>query len=414
MLARGKAAGCSALLVVSILIAVAAIPALADPGDGDGTLGGPHDPVNGVAQSTLCPAGAVVTGVSGLTGLNGGFTTVDVATVDCRDSNGPVPATGTIGVPDGGETPAATACGPGEVAVGIGGNEGDFIDLLQLRCQAADLTGSKSASTGVFGGGNGTPEGPYECPAGRALTGLDGESVTFFGQPTRYVSIVCEAAAPVTTGPADPPKPPTPVLGKQLVVQKVKGTVLVAVPAGATAARAGASQKGLKFVPIEQVRVDPRRIVPRHQARHGAAHHGAQRRRDAPGRRLRRRPLPDPPVAPQARPRARRPRPQGRQLQGLHDQPEVGRRRREAQEAAGPEAARQRARALPHARALLGGHRPRHGVDRRGPLRRDADEGHARLGRRARQPAQAQHHVRAGKRTKGKGGGRGSYFARAG
>jgi hypothetical protein len=51
---------------------------------------------------------------------------------------------------------------------------------------------------------------------------------------------------------------PAPELGREVNVQAVRGTVLVGVPAGrARSARAGASQKGLRFVPLEEARQIP-------------------------------------------------------------------------------------------------------------------------------------------------------------
>jgi hypothetical protein len=59
-------------------------------------------------------------------------------------------------------------------------------------------------------------------------------------------------------GPLASLAPPAPVLGKAVNVDVVKGTVLVAVPArGARGRGARASQKGLKFVPLEEARQIP-------------------------------------------------------------------------------------------------------------------------------------------------------------
>jgi hypothetical protein len=52
---------------------------------------------------------------------------------------------------------------------------------------------------------------------------------------------------------------PVPKVGKEVNVEAVKGTVLIAVPAGGSAHGRGAraSQKGLKFVPLEEARTIP-------------------------------------------------------------------------------------------------------------------------------------------------------------
>ena len=182
-----KALGVAAAIAAAF--AIGAVPAVAVTGDGQ--LGGPPS-TTFVADQTLCPEGEAVIGVSGFTRLIGVFIPiVAVATVQC---SGGSPGT-TMG--SGSGNPGSTSCPPGQVAVGITGREGDFIDLLQLRCQNADGSGSITNSTG-FGGGLGGPDGPYDCPAGMVLTGLKGQSVpgTILGGPDstiRYVEIVCVA-----------------------------------------------------------------------------------------------------------------------------------------------------------------------------------------------------------------------------
>jgi hypothetical protein len=72
---------------------------------------------------------------------------------------------------------------------------------------------------------------------------------------------------------------PPPVIGQKANVEPVKGTVLIAVPAGgARAASAHSSQKGLKFVPLEEARqvpvgsfLDTRRGTVRLQSATGAS-----------------------------------------------------------------------------------------------------------------------------------------------
>jgi hypothetical protein len=166
--------------------AIGSLPAMAATGDGQ--LGGPPD-VTGVADDTLCPEGEAVTGVVGVTRDIAGAPTVAVATVKCTGS---APALGTMGSGDG--VAGSTSCPDGQVAVGITGREGDFVDQLALRCRNADGSGPITTSVG-FGGGGGTPDGPYDCPAGTVLSGLRGETV-FGGTTIRYVEIVCAAMSP--------------------------------------------------------------------------------------------------------------------------------------------------------------------------------------------------------------------------
>ena len=173
-------------------------PALADVGDGQ--LGGPPA-TSGVDDDTLCPAGEAVTGVEGATRTIGGFIPIiAVATVQCSDGG----VASTMG--SGGGTPGSTSCPAGQVAVGIAGREGDFVDYLELRCQNADGTGPITNSSG-FGGPFGTADGPYDCPAGTVLTGLRGQSIG--GETIRYVEIVCETLVVDEDGDgiADTPPP---------------------------------------------------------------------------------------------------------------------------------------------------------------------------------------------------------------
>jgi len=180
------AAAIAAALAIGVLPAAAAV--------GDGRLGGPPDP-SGVPDDTICAGGAAVTGITGSTRIIGGFIPiVATATVQCA-GGGPASTMGSMtGSPD--ELPGSTSCLAGQVAVGISGNEGDFIDHILLRCRNADGSGLINPSVPVFGGPFGTPDGPYDCPAGEVLTGLTGQSV-FAGTTIRYVEIVCGPAAPV-------------------------------------------------------------------------------------------------------------------------------------------------------------------------------------------------------------------------
>src|SRR5690348_4989884 len=104
----------AAMTVIAVSVAAAAI--------GDGQLGGPTDPPNAVPASTMCPLGSVARGATGDT-ADLPTTVVDILTLTCT---GAAPAIGTIGTPNGDETPASTGCAPGQVAVGISGREGNF------------------------------------------------------------------------------------------------------------------------------------------------------------------------------------------------------------------------------------------------------------------------------------------------
>jgi hypothetical protein len=81
---------------------------------------------------------------------------------------------------------------------------------------------------------------------------------------TRPSGATCDIGAfefGVAGGPPPPPKHlrdlPKPAVGRNVNVEAVKGTVLIAVPAGGSVARAGVAQKGLTFVPLEEARQIP-------------------------------------------------------------------------------------------------------------------------------------------------------------
>ena len=181
-----RALGIGAAMVAGFAVGGAATASAAS---GDGQLGGPPD-ASGIADDTVCADGEAVTAVTGVTRTIGGFIPiVGSATVQCT---GDSVAGGTMG--GGVGVPGSTSCPDGQVAVGITGREGDFVDYLALRCRNADGSGPITTSVG-FGGGFGTADGPYDCPEGTVLTGLEGQSV-FGGETIRYVQIVCSGAVP--------------------------------------------------------------------------------------------------------------------------------------------------------------------------------------------------------------------------
>jgi hypothetical protein len=185
---KGKTFGMAAAIAAAL--AIGALPAAAQVGDG--RLGGPPE---GVADDTICAGGEAVTGVTGFTRTIGGnIRIVAVATVQCA-GGGPASTMGSM-TSSVDELPGGTSCLPGQVAVGIQGREGDFVDNLFLRCALPDGSGPITPSAPVFGAFGGHEDGPYDCPAGQVLTGLTGQSV-FTGTTIRWVEIVCVPAPPV-------------------------------------------------------------------------------------------------------------------------------------------------------------------------------------------------------------------------
>jgi hypothetical protein len=230
--------GLGALVTVLTL----ALTGLAPAAPNDGVLGG--IPTTDTA-ATSCPPGKAVTGVTGSIGTVAASPVVATVTVQCAGGS----AVGSIGTYSGPEGSGSTSCGAGEVAVGIQGREGDFIDQLAVRCRPADLIGSTTAA-GSFGGTGGSLDGPYDCSSGQVLGGLNGSVSSPYA---REVSISCFApdrdgdgvpdsadACPLiaaTTangcppssnqGPADTTPPTARLSGKKK--QKLRKTVTVTV-----------------------------------------------------------------------------------------------------------------------------------------------------------------------------------------
>ena len=144
-------------------------------------------------------------------------------------------------------------------------------------------------------------------------------------------------------------------------------------------------QKGLTFIPLEQAREIP--VGSFLNTRRGTVrpHLGHERRGQDPVGQLLARPVPGAAVAQAQRQGPYRAAAEGLELQRLPPRP-LGLGRRRAQPARDPAPARKRTRSLPHARPQQLGDGARHRVGGYGPLRRDADEGHARQGRGTRLP----------------------------
>ena len=95
------------------------------------------------------------------------------ATVQCA---GGAVAVGTMGTLSTGNT-GSTTCAAGQVAVGISGREGDFVDQLAVRCQAADLTGAITTADG-YGGSGGPSTAPTTAGQASAWSVSTGRSPT--------------------------------------------------------------------------------------------------------------------------------------------------------------------------------------------------------------------------------------------
>jgi hypothetical protein len=125
--------------------------------------------------------------------------------------------------------------------------------------------------------------GAFEpCTSPKSYTGLPAGAHTFDLMATDSAgnsTMASRTWAVEAGGPKTIEDLPPPVVGVKANVEPVKGTVLIAVPAGgARSASARASQKGLKFVPLEEARqvpvgsfLDTRKGTVRLQSATGAA-----------------------------------------------------------------------------------------------------------------------------------------------
>ena len=171
------------------LLTALAFAASAPAAPGDNILGGP--PL-ATAGSTICSDGELARGVNGHLGTIGPNDVVGSVHMACLNGA----SAGFLGgVPT---SPRDSLCDPGDVAVGIEGFEGDFIDQIAARCQDDSLAGPIQSAAG-FGGPGGSFDGPYDCPAGQALVGLTGTVTDAPISMVRNVSITCAARADTTT-----------------------------------------------------------------------------------------------------------------------------------------------------------------------------------------------------------------------
>src|SRR5262249_55380666 len=82
-----------------------------------------------------CPAGYVMTGLTGRVG-NGGTSVNDQIAAVCDAVNGgPQQVTASVGGVNGGSIGYFTTCLPGLVVVGIQGGAGNLVDRTQIKCR---------------------------------------------------------------------------------------------------------------------------------------------------------------------------------------------------------------------------------------------------------------------------------------
>jgi hypothetical protein len=88
-------------------------------------------------------------------------------------------------------------CPVGELAVGVYGRAGSYVDGMGVRCAVPGIAGVD----GPYGGGaGGTAKGPFDCRPGSALIGLAGSELTSAGSDALMsLQGICSAASPVAT-----------------------------------------------------------------------------------------------------------------------------------------------------------------------------------------------------------------------
>jgi hypothetical protein len=161
-----------------------------------------------VGAVSICPAGLWVTGIARLSN-SAGFT--DGVYAECggtaQYTYGPYAFNaGRIG----GAAPVApfadAECTDPNflhpVATGLSGNVGTWVDSIGLTCQAAGYT----AHVDPVGDSGGSPQGPFSCPSGYAMIGLQGSySTTAFSGQDALASLkgICEKYT-TTLGSAAP------------------------------------------------------------------------------------------------------------------------------------------------------------------------------------------------------------------
>jgi len=139
---------------------------------------------NPQSGSSLCPAGDVMQGITFYTYIV--QTSAGGAQAVCADARGNVTAgdvIGSTGDPNG-QPATESMCPAKTVGVGLYGRAGDVVDGFGMRCGTPrTFRGSRGVTTDAtyVGDSGGNPQGPFDCPAGSELTGLEGTSATYFG-----------------------------------------------------------------------------------------------------------------------------------------------------------------------------------------------------------------------------------------
>ena len=149
--------------------------------------------------SLQCDFGQMLVGIRGKAGEF-----IDQVRGLCAGRTDPAGETGARG--GGGGTEFEIRCSAGSAATGIVGTRGTYIDSLSLECRAMrnGQPAGDPTSTARVGGQGGQPFGPLRCPAGQVAVGMKGRAGSFVDElePDCAVAKPPGATASVWVSPA--------------------------------------------------------------------------------------------------------------------------------------------------------------------------------------------------------------------
>lgn len=172
-------------IALSFLLAVVFAAPASGAVVGDGVLGGTPAPTAG---SSKCASGIGVTSITGASATFIGSDGVIRVKVACQTGAG----TGTIGTRVD-QSDVTKSCAAGQVAVGIAGFEGIFVNQVKLRCQAENATGAIVTGVGIPQIPNGGDfDDTVDCPAGKQLVGLGGTVAAGPDSAVQTLTVSCD------------------------------------------------------------------------------------------------------------------------------------------------------------------------------------------------------------------------------
>ena len=145
-----------------------------------GSLSGTYN-TNLQPGSSLCPAGDVMQGIVRITSAQ---TYTGGAEAVCVDAQGNVTVGSLIGYPNG--PTSVTECPANSLPVGFYGRAGEVVDGFGMQCSAPHGRHTRITDASYVGDSGGGAQGPFDCPAGSELTGLQGMTADPFDSADVY------------------------------------------------------------------------------------------------------------------------------------------------------------------------------------------------------------------------------------